>query len=393
MKLKFLKKIVAGFLGLSIFLGATHATYAAQNPAAPAKPANTKKIVINSASRILMLWDGDTKVAIYPLGLGKVSTPTPEGYFKIQTKEINPTWIDPSDPEYYIPSGPSNPLGYRWMQIYGNYGIHGTNRPDSIGHYVSNGCIRMREKDVEDLFGRVDVGTPVEINYNRVVVEKADDDNIVYYIYPDGYGRQKLTVDYVSDWLKPFGVSAFESDEDIQKKIAASDGEPTFVGKPYAVEIDGKTVEQTEANGRTFFAKAVVRNNVAYLPAVPISLSLKRKIEWRPAESTLKTSYGTVIGYEMKKQIYCNLDDAIVLFHIDGGLQNVSSNPADGKIFKFRTVDPNQQIKRPEKPGTSEIFGEDDPNEVSAPADNTKPADKKIDEKKLEGKINQDNKA
>ena len=95
--------------------------------AAPAQA--EKKIFINSASRLMLLYDGDSKLAVYHLGLGKVSTPTPSGYFKITEKAINPSWIDPSDPEYEIPSGPDNPLGYRWMQIYGNYGIHGTNRP------------------------------------------------------------------------------------------------------------------------------------------------------------------------------------------------------------------------------------------------------------------------
>ncbi|MBO4780505.1 MAG: L,D-transpeptidase, partial [Selenomonadaceae bacterium] len=102
----------------------------------PAQAAG-KKIIVNVASRLMLFFDGDTKVAVYHLGLGKVSTPTPTGYYKITEKEINPTWIDPSDPEHEIPSGSDNPLGYRWMQFQGNYGIHGTNRPESIGGYVS----------------------------------------------------------------------------------------------------------------------------------------------------------------------------------------------------------------------------------------------------------------
>ena len=148
-----------------------------------AAQAEGKKIYINLASRLMLFYDGDTKLAVYHLGVGKPNTPTPQGYYKILEKEINPSWIDPSDPEFEILSGPDNPLGYRWMQIYGNYGIHGTNRPDSIGHYVSNGCIRMNESDVEELYEAVEVGTPVEINYNRVVVEKSPEGDVVYYIY------------------------------------------------------------------------------------------------------------------------------------------------------------------------------------------------------------------
>ena len=107
------------------------------------------------------------------------------------------------------------------MRFHGNYGIHGTNNESSIGNYVSNGCIRMRERDVEELYEMIPIGTPVEITYNRVVVEKAADDTIVYYIYPDSYNMQPITVEMVNDWLKGFGVNTFENDESIDLKDAA----------------------------------------------------------------------------------------------------------------------------------------------------------------------------
>jgi len=339
---KIFKQLATGIFTLSLILNSS-------TPQADA----AKKIVINSASRILSLYDDDKKIAIYPLGLGKVSTPTPTGYYKIRTKEKNPPWVDPSHPEYEIPSGPNNPLGYRWMQIHGNYGIHGTNRPDSIGHYVSNGCIRMLEKNVEELFDKVSVGTPVEITYNRVVVEKIDDDNVVYYIYPDGYRWQSLNVEKVSKWLDAYGVSPFESDEDIAKKIQNSDGQPTFIGKAYDVEVDGAVVPETEQNGRKFFAKAVVKDEISYLPAVPIAISLKTKLEWHPETSTLKTNLGEVKGYDLKKQLYINADDATTLFGVNGGLEN--------KTFKLRTtsapVEPVKPVEPepiPETPPTTE---------------------------------------
>jgi len=60
--------------------------------------------------------------------------------------------------------GPANPLGTRWMGLgYKGYGIHGTNMPLSIGKAASHGCIRMRNRDVEDLFNRVEVGDAVEL--------------------------------------------------------------------------------------------------------------------------------------------------------------------------------------------------------------------------------------
>ncbi len=340
--MKFFSRLAAGFLGLTIIFSATNTASAEETP----KP--EKRVAINAASRTMAFYENGVKVAEYPLGLGKTYTPTPVGYFKILTKEINPPWIDPSDPEYIVSSGPDNPLGYRWMQIYGNYGIHGTNRPDSIGGYVSNGCVRMREADVEEFFDAVEVGTPVDITYNRVVVEKIEDGSVVYSIYPDGYGWQSIDAAYVNRWLEPYGVAPFESDSQIDEKIQASDGLPTAIGKPFNIEVNGKRVNPIEVNGRKFLAKGVQRDNINYLPVVPMAMALKTRLEWRAGEGTLKTAYGTVTGFESKSQIYCNADDAIILFNIDGGLQNISDNPADGKVFKFYVANKkiDKQIKK-----------------------------------------------
>ena len=342
-----------------------------------------KKIYINAASRLMLLYDDNTRLAMYHLGLGKVSTPTPTGYFQINTKEIDPPWINPDDPEFEVPSGPDNPLGYRWMQISGNYGIHGTNRPESIGGYVSNGCIRMHERDVEELFDAVEVGTPVEITYNRVVVEKSPEGDIVYYVYPDGYGMQELTVADVAKWIEPFGVLAFESEYDISQKIEASDGEPTYIGKPFNVEINGEITQPTDANNTRFFAKAVLREGITYMPVVPIAKILRMKLEWNKTESTLKSRYGKVICYERKNQLYCNADDAPVLFNMEGGLQT----GADGtKIFRFKSLPepepkPEPKPKKPTKTDKKRKDTTDKPFDKPAPADDTQPADTKpVDE-------------
>ena len=62
---------------------------------------------------------------------------------------------------------PEQPLGHRWMRISPDgYGIHATNEPGSIGQARSHGCIRMSRADAEDLFDRVEVGTPVDIVYD-----------------------------------------------------------------------------------------------------------------------------------------------------------------------------------------------------------------------------------
>jgi lipoprotein-anchoring transpeptidase ErfK/SrfK len=96
-----------------------------------------------------LLKDGKVYKA-YPVAVGKASTPTPKGTFKIKNKQVNP----------------GGPFGVRWLGLSapnGSYGIHGTNNPASIGKNVSNGCIRMHNKDVTELFNLVSVGTTVNI--------------------------------------------------------------------------------------------------------------------------------------------------------------------------------------------------------------------------------------
>ncbi|MDD2421617.1 MAG: L,D-transpeptidase [Heliobacteriaceae bacterium] len=87
----------------------------------------------------------------FPVGTGKPQTPTPTGNFEIITK--------------YILDG-KGVLGSRWLGFdapNGPYGIHGTNFPAGIGRQVSNGCVRMHNRDVETLFPIISIGTTVYI--------------------------------------------------------------------------------------------------------------------------------------------------------------------------------------------------------------------------------------
>jgi LysM repeat protein len=108
------------------------------------------RLTINTTLRRLYHYRGGELVKVYPVAVGKPSTPTPTGDYKIITKILNPGGV----------------LGTRWMGLSipgGNYGIHGTNNPSSIGTAVSLGCIRMHNHNVEELFPQVNIGTPVHI--------------------------------------------------------------------------------------------------------------------------------------------------------------------------------------------------------------------------------------
>jgi len=94
------------------------------------------------------------------------------GVAHIQGKFLKPAWSPPEEirrdkpnlPDV-IPGGtPENPMGVAAMTLNpGEYAIHGTNAPNSIGHFASYGCIRMHNSDIMDLYQRVDVGTPVVV--------------------------------------------------------------------------------------------------------------------------------------------------------------------------------------------------------------------------------------
>jgi lipoprotein-anchoring transpeptidase ErfK/SrfK len=125
-------------------------------------------IVIRRGTNKLFLYDGMKLRRTFQVATGQSRYPTPLGRFEVVVKWKNPWWYPPDsdwakDAEP-IPPGAGNPLGTRWMGISSPaVGIHGTPDSASIGYSVSHGCIRMHIPDVEWLFERVDVGTPVFI--------------------------------------------------------------------------------------------------------------------------------------------------------------------------------------------------------------------------------------
>jgi L,D-transpeptidase ErfK/SrfK len=120
-----------------------------------------RRLVVSIPDRKIALIEDGRVVKVFPVAVGKQSTPSPTGSFHIASHVQHPTWYQPGK---VVGPGPANPLGTRWMGIgYRGYGIHGTNMPLSIGKAASHGCIRMRNRDVEQLFEMVEVGDPVEL--------------------------------------------------------------------------------------------------------------------------------------------------------------------------------------------------------------------------------------
>jgi len=128
-------------------------------PAAESKPHSERRIVVSIPDRKLALIENNRVVKIYDVAVGAAVSPSPRGEFQITRRLENPTYYKPG---VMIGPGAGNPLGTRWVGLnVKGFGIHGTNRPDSIGHNASHGCIRLRNRDIEELFARVKVGDRV----------------------------------------------------------------------------------------------------------------------------------------------------------------------------------------------------------------------------------------
>jgi len=113
-------------------------------------------VEILKSAHELRVWLGDVCLAVYPVGVGAGDS-TPEGVFLVQKKLKNPPYQPQhKPPSEFRPAGhPENPLGTRWIDIGNHYGIHGTIDPASIGSNLSEGCIRMHNRDVEALYDMV----------------------------------------------------------------------------------------------------------------------------------------------------------------------------------------------------------------------------------------------
>jgi lipoprotein-anchoring transpeptidase ErfK/SrfK len=126
-------------------------------------------IIISTSERALYLTLGNGRALRYPVAVAKRGMQW-YGTRYIDGKHVNPAWSPPPEVRrdhphmrrVYEGGAPDNPMGVRALTLTGGeYAIHGTNRPNSVGRFASYGCFRMFNEDIVDLYDRVQVGTPV----------------------------------------------------------------------------------------------------------------------------------------------------------------------------------------------------------------------------------------
>lgn len=209
-------------------------------------------ILINLPQRMLFHFSQGELSGAYPVGLGKATWPTPEGEFKIRSREKNKTWKVPKSIQEEmrrenkavreeIPPGPDNPLGAHWLGLtLPGYGIHGTIAPASVFHFQSHGCIRLHPDDVAELFDRVAVGTAGRIIYQPVLLAAAEDGRILLEVHRDIYGKGIDPGQTVRELAETNDLSNHIDWPLVEKVIAARDGLAREVGRLARKESNGK---------------------------------------------------------------------------------------------------------------------------------------------------------
>ena len=183
--------------------------------------------------------DGDTRpVLTFPVSIGRMDWSTPLGNTTVSAKTRNPSWTPPASIHAeaaargetlptVVPPGPDNPLGAHALRLaIPGYLIHGTNRPSGVGMRVTHGCVRMYPEDIEDLFGRIAVGTPVEI-VNQPVKLGWLRDVLYIEVHPpleedeQGIGElRRLALDLLAqaDAERPFRLSGSDLETALQQR-------------------------------------------------------------------------------------------------------------------------------------------------------------------------------
>lgn len=166
-----LGRVALALAAVSGIVLANHPAHAAPELVAFSSGYPSGTIVVRTGERRLYLVLGGGAAVRYKVGVGRAGKQW-AGASHIDGKYLYPAWAPPADMRrdrraapQVIPGGsPHNPMGVAALTLAGGeYAIHGTNAPNSIGGFVSAGCIRMYNHDITDLYQRVQVGAPVVV--------------------------------------------------------------------------------------------------------------------------------------------------------------------------------------------------------------------------------------
>lgn len=266
-------------------------------------------VVVNVPSKTLGIYSGNNLIKEYPVAVGKPATPTPLGTYQVGQKEMNPTWYPPRR-NLAVPSGPQNPLGYRWIGFAPLYGIHGTNAPSFIGYAVSNGCVRMREQDVEEVYEMVGYGASVKITYELVKVSVDNQGKASIGVYPDvyGYKNQRSMLAEAKEKLAALGLDGLVADGALQKIVGEQAGEQIEIARLSKVKVNDTLLGQW----------AISTPEALYIPVWAVAGRLQQDIVWDSQNNAVKYRGRNVPAVRKGDMVFVAADGILTLF---GGMK------------------------------------------------------------------------
>ena len=208
-------------------------------------------------------------VYTHPISIGREDWTTPHGVTKVTDKVKDPTWVPPASIRRehlrdwgevlpaVVPPGPNNPMGLYKMKLgLPGYYIHGTDvdKIEGIGMRVTHGCIRMYPKDIESLFSKVDVGTPVRIINQPIKMGRLR--GALYleahpHLEEDPAAGQEQYDNVVSQLISVVGDAPSEVDwNQIRSSIQLRNGIPVGIGQWYAPPVAQRAAD-AQADGAT----------------------------------------------------------------------------------------------------------------------------------------------
>ena len=152
--------------GLDRSFGKLSTARESDEDAAQTAKAKAVRLTLSLSERSLEVSSPGSITTVYDVAVGQEDWQTPTGEFEVLSKLENPAWQHPLTKEE-IPPGPDNPLGTHWIGFWtdgkAQIGFHGTDQEDLIGEAVSHGCVRMRNRDIQEMYEKVAVGTQVVV--------------------------------------------------------------------------------------------------------------------------------------------------------------------------------------------------------------------------------------
>ncbi|HFA59453.1 MAG TPA: hypothetical protein ENJ83_02045 [Rhodospirillales bacterium] len=207
-------------------------------------------IVVNLAELRLYYFPRKGPPETHAIGIGRDGVETPRGKTKIVRKRKNPTWYptaatrrdNPGLPKV-VPPGPDNPLGTRALYLgWPTYLIHGTSKPYGVGRRVSRGCIRLYPEQIEALYDKVPIGTPVTV-LDQTIKAGWHEGELYLEAHPDMDQLEELEATYrmtlkppppVHDYIREkAGEAADRIDWDfVDAELVARRGYPVRITRP-----------------------------------------------------------------------------------------------------------------------------------------------------------------